>query len=131
MPSLTDAARDGARWAASHPTAWSNANHVPSTTIEGQVQSVGGTHLPDDISHIAVTYLVPGSGTPTQPCGSYSPASNGFAADGTCTQATCVVPSNEIEVVVAYQYTFLTPLGKAFFPSGIALSANATMMEEQ
>src|SRR5919198_5014187 len=40
---LDNAARSGARWATTHPTAWSNAATAPSNTIEGQVQIAGGT----------------------------------------------------------------------------------------
>ncbi|MGH2458351.1 MAG: TadE/TadG family type IV pilus assembly protein, partial [Chloroflexota bacterium] len=77
---ITNAARSGARWAATHPTAWSNASPAPSNTIEGQVQYAGGTGtVPNDDSHLVITSLVPGGGSPTT-CGTYSASSGGFVA---------------------------------------------------
>src|SRR2546429_1568133 len=62
--SITEAARDAGRLASVHPTAWSAASQAPSNTIEGVIQANAGTaHVPNDDSHILITYLVPGSGT--------------------------------------------------------------------
>ncbi|MHB8571600.1 MAG: TadE/TadG family type IV pilus assembly protein [Candidatus Dormibacteria bacterium] len=128
---ITNGARDGVRYAATHPTAWTNADPAGSATIEGQVQLAGGTTMvPNDDSHMVITYLVPGSGTPTA-CGHWSAASNSFVANSGYTQATCVAPGNLIQLTINYTYKMVTPVMSAMFPSGISDTANAAMAEEQ
>ncbi|MHB8571383.1 MAG: TadE/TadG family type IV pilus assembly protein [Candidatus Dormibacteria bacterium] len=128
---ITNGARDGVRYAATHPTSWSNADPAPSNTIEGQVQGAGGTQIvPNDDQHITITYLVPGGGTPVA-CGHYSAASNSFVAAAGYTQATCVVPGSLIQVSLTYTYRMTTPVMANLFPNGVSDSATAAMIEEQ
>jgi Flp pilus assembly protein TadG len=129
---MSNAARDAGRWAATHPTAWTNSQPAPSNTIEGQVQTAGGTNaIPNDDAHITITYLVPGNGNPT-PCGHYSAASNSFVPESGFTEGSCVVAGNLIQVQVDNQYRLLTPVISSLFPGGsVNLVASATMVEEQ
>ncbi len=127
---ITNAARSGARWAATHPTAWSNASAAPSNSIEGQVQYAGGTSsIPNDDSHLVINYLVPGGGSPTV-CGHYSASSGSFVANSGYTQGTCVVAGTIIQVQVTSPYTFITPFISALFPGGIRLTATGAVLEE-
>jgi Flp pilus assembly protein TadG len=128
---LDNAARNGARWATTHPTAWSNAATAPSNTIEGQVQIAGGTSaIPNSDSNIVITYLVPGSGTATV-CGHYSASSGSFVAASGYTQATCVTAGHLVQVRVTHTYHMISPIIGALFRNGITETASATMVEEQ
>ena len=128
---LDNAARSGARWATTHPTAWSNAATAPSTSIEGQVQIAGGTSaIPNSDRNIVITYLVPGSGTATA-CGHYSASAGRFVAASGYTQATCVTAGNLVQVRVTYTYHMISPIIGALFRHGITETASATMVEEQ
>ena len=126
----TNAVRSAARWATTHPTSWSNAATAPSNTIEGIIQSAGGAvQVPNDDSHITISYSVPGSGSATY-CGQYSAAQNAFVAASGYSQSTCVAPGNFINVQVTYTYTFVTPVFVSLFPNGLILSTSSTMVEE-
>jgi Flp pilus assembly protein TadG len=128
---LDNAARTGARWATTHPTAWSNAATAPSNTIEGQVQIAGGTSaIPNSDSNIVITYLVPGSGTATA-CGHYSASSGSFVAASGYTQATCVTAGHLVQEQVTHTYHMISPIIGALFRNGITETASATMVEEQ
>lgn len=125
------AAREGARYAATHPVAWSNAANPGSNTIEGQIRATITTvNLPNDDSHISISYwIADGTSTGTK-CGHYSAASNSFVADKSgATQASCVVPGAIIQVTTTYAYSFITPLLKATFP-GPSVSTTGLVMEE-
>jgi Flp pilus assembly protein TadG len=124
------AARAGARYAAVHPTAWSNAPNPSNATIEGQLRAnLSTTSLPNDDAHIAITYWVPGSGSSETECGHYSATSNRFVPAGTYTQGTCLLPGTLIQVQATYTYTFITPLLKATLP-GPSITALGAVMEE-
>jgi Flp pilus assembly protein TadG len=127
---INDAARAGARWAAIHPTAWSNAATPPSNTIEGQVQAASamGTVSNDD-THIVITYLAP-TGSTAVVCGKYSATSSGFVAQNSYTQATCLVPGTLVQVQINVTYPFATPLLAQQFGAGIPITSTATMLEE-
>lgn len=128
---LTNAARSATRWATTHPSAWSNSSSAPSNSIEGQLQGAGGAaSIPNDDSHIQISYLVPGGGSPT-PCGSYSAGSGSFSGANGYNQSTCLVPGSLIQVQVSYTYSFMTPVLSGLFPNGITLNTGATMLEEQ
>lgn len=119
---IINAARDGARYATTHPTAWSNAVQPPSSSIQGQIMSAGGTAaLSNDDSHILISYLKPDGSA----CGHYS--TGGFSGS----QSSCVVAGNLIQVQVTFTYRMITPMMSSLFPSGIAVSTAATMVEEQ
>lgn len=125
---IANAARNGARYATTHPTAWTNAASPAITTIEGVIMSAGGaSSITNDDSHITVAYLTSG-GTA---CGQYSQASNSFVAASGYTQATCVVAGNLIKVTVTYTFNPITPGIHALFSHGMTLTGTATMVEEQ
>ena len=69
----------------------------------------GAVQVPNDDSHITISYSVPGSGMLTY-CGEYSAAQNAFVAASGYSQSTCVAPGNFINVQVTYTYTFVTPV---------------------
>src|SRR5947209_18689168 len=93
----TNAARSAARYAATHPTAWSNASSPPSNTIQGRlVSGAVPAAIANDDSHVTISYIVPGPGAGTT-CGQYSAASNTFVAASGYTQATCVVAGSLIQ----------------------------------
>src|SRR3989440_1155086 len=74
----TNAARSAARYAATHPTAWSNASSPPSNTIQGRlVSGAVPAAISNDDAHVTISYIVPGVGAGTT-CGHYSAASNSF-----------------------------------------------------
>lgn len=125
---VTNGARDGVRFATTHPTAWTNAASPALNTIEGQVRNAGGTaSIPNDDSHILINYLT-ASGTI---CGNYSASSNAFVGQNGGTQANCVVPGNFIQVQVTYHYNLITPIVRQLFPTGVDLVSSSTMVEEQ
>ncbi|GAC1402082.1 MAG: hypothetical protein NVSMB52_15970 [Chloroflexota bacterium] len=119
---VTNSARNGARYASTHPTSWTAADPAGQTTIEGQIQNSGGTaSIPNDDSHILISYLT----SSATACGHYSTA--GFVGS----QSTCVVAGNLIQVQVTYHYSLITPVIRQLFSSGISLTSTATMVEEQ
>jgi Flp pilus assembly protein TadG len=126
---LAGGARAGARWAATHPNAWTN-NATPATnTIEGQVQSAGGTSatLPNTDAAISIEYFAYSGGVSTL-CGHYTQATNVFTALNGYTQANCLIPGTLIRVTVS---TALTGPANAFgrlFPA-VTVKAQATMPE--
>jgi len=125
---VTNAARDGVRYATTHPTAWSNAASPSLATIEGQILNSGGPGvIPNNDSHITVAYET-SSGTA---CGYYSATNNAFVAQNSYTQATCVVPGSIILVTVTISYSMMTPGMNRLFPSGVSVTSTAAMVEEQ
>jgi|GEM_PF-2609813 len=127
---LTNATRTAARWATVHPTAWSNAASAPSNTIEGQLQQAEGiSPVPNDDSHIKISYLAPTSGSPTE-CGYYSAGSGGFVGENGYSQSTCVVAGTLINIQVTDKYTFMTELFQGMFPNGLTLQTSTAMLEE-
>jgi Flp pilus assembly protein TadG len=106
----TNAARSAARYAATHPTAWSNSASPPSNSIQGKlVAAAVPARIANDDAHVTVSYVVPGVGGGTT-CGQYSAASNGFVAASGYSQSTCVVAGSLIRVRAVYDYTFATPI---------------------
>jgi Flp pilus assembly protein TadG len=124
--STHNAVRGAARFAATHPSAWTNAYNPPDkTTIEGNLKLTAvPAVIPNDDSHVIITYLVPTSGSATGVvCGTYKP-STGFVPTGTYTQATCVSPGNLVEIQATYIYTFMTPmLNQTFHTTTITAQA--------
>lgn len=124
---LDNAARAGARWAASHTVtgannSWSNAASPASNTTEGQIRASGGTaSLANDDSHINISYYDASSATPVY-CGRYSAASNSFAAAPGYSQATCIVRGNIVTVSLSNSY----PLFTGLFPVAPTLGAAAS-----
>jgi Flp pilus assembly protein TadG len=123
------ATRVAARYAATHPTAWTNSANPDRTSIEGNlVLAAIPAKIPNDDSHITISYLVPGSGSATL-CGSWSAASNAFQPQTGYTQATCVVSGNLIQVKSTYAYKFITPFLSATF-SNVTITTQAAALEE-
>ena len=122
-------ARAAARYAATHPTAWSNAATPAATTIEGQLNQVAlQPKVTNDDAHVTISYYVLGAGSPTL-CGSYSAASNSFVAQAGYTQATCVVAGDLIRVRATYTYNFITPFLRGWFPP-VSIATDASVLEE-
>ncbi len=124
-----EAARNAARYAVTHPTAWSNAASPPAASIEGHlVLASAPARINNDDAHVTIAYYLPGSGTATR-CGQYSAATDTFTPSGTYTQATCVLPGTTIEVTATYTYGFITPLLKATW-NNLTITTTAAAMEE-
>jgi Flp pilus assembly protein TadG len=129
----TNAARTAARYAATHPTAWTNAASPPSNTIQGRLVSAAvPAQVRNDDAHITISYIVPGVGGGAN-CGHYSAASNSFVAAAGYTQATCVVPGSLVQVQVHYIYTLATPALSAvgINAGSITVDAVAAELEER
>jgi Flp pilus assembly protein TadG len=128
---LTNAARDGARFAITHASGWSSQDPAPAGTIEAAIQtSVGAGALANDDAHIVIEYF-DNTKSPAVQCGHYSVAAAVFVADnGYQTQGNCVVAGNLVEIKLAMPYSFLTA-ASVFFPSGFTLKASTTMVIEQ
>lgn len=123
------ATRVAARYAATHPTAWTNAASPASNTIEywlnlTQVEP----KVPNDDAHVTIDYYVAGSGAETL-CGNWSVSANAFQPQTGYTQATCVVAGSLIRVRATYLYGWITPLLHNTFPS-VTISTDATVLEE-
>lgn len=124
---LGNGARNGARWASNHSTAWSAAASPPSNTIEGQVLAAGGTGaLPNDDLHLAIDYLAVSGGAQTL-CGRYSGAGAAFVAQPGYTQATCVTPGSLVRVTLTNTYALVTGLLGAGVGSAVTLKVVAAM----
>ena len=126
---LNNAARNGARYAATHPTAWSNSASSASNTIQGVIlSSKGNTHLTNDDSHITIAYET-SAGTA---CAQYSASSGSLTVDSGYTQGTnCVIPNGIVQVTLTYHYTPITPFVGKLISSGLDLTATSSMLEEQ
>lgn len=125
---VTNAARNGARYAITHPSAWTNADPAGVATIEGQIQQAGGTaRIPNTDSNISITYLKSDGTT----CGSYSQSTNAFVGSGGNTQTTCLVAGAFIQVRVTYRYTFMTPVLGQLLGTSANIPSTTTMVEEQ
>ena len=108
---VMDAARDGARYAAVHPSAWDKSATASSNSIEGAVQHVGFPVIPNNDTAISIKYFNIGASSAVQ-CGHYSVTapSPGFVGDNGYTQTTCLVPlSTMIQVDVTYTHVPFTP----------------------
>jgi hypothetical protein len=136
--SVQTADRQGARYAAQHPTAWQKAP-AKANTIEGVILAEGGSAgILNDDAHITISYQDTScggcsllAGVPVT-CGSWhsaSGASGAFVPTGAYTQGTCVKPGSLIVLTVNYAYTVLTPPLSAFFPNGATIAAVYTVVE--
>ena len=133
---LNNAARAGARWATDNSvthssTIWSGAASAPANSIEGQVQSAGGTSAikNQDITGgngIRVEYFDTTSGSPVL-CGHVhvSGTTTSYVADNSDTQAQCVARGNLVRVTVSSTYSLVTKL-LSFLPAAPTLQAQAT-----
>ena len=125
---LAGAARAGARWAAGHPSAWTNASAAASTTIEGQIASAGGTgQLPNDDAHVQIEYFAVTGSTATL-CGRWSAGSNRFLPVAGYSQATCVIDGNLVRVTAVNTYPLLTALISRVVGPGVTMRAAASMV---
>jgi Flp pilus assembly protein TadG len=119
--------RAAARYAAVNPTAWTNAATPGANSIEGHLRITDAPgYVPNNDAHITISYWV-NSTNPVQ-CGSYSAATNSFVAANGYTKATCLVPGNMIQVKAIYNYSFITPILRAFAKPD--LTATAWVEEE-
>ncbi len=124
---LANGAREGARWASNHSSAWSAAAVPPSNTIEGQVLAAGGTGaLPNNDPHLAIDYLAV-SGSIQTPCGHYSAAGAAFVAQAGYTQASCVTPGSLVRVTLTNTYSLVTGLLGGSLGSAVTLKVVAAM----
>jgi hypothetical protein len=115
--SAHNAVRGAARFAATHPSAWTSTVDPPDrTTIEGNLKLTAvPAVIPNDDAHVTINYIVPISGsTSGTQCGHYLP-SGGYINDNGYTQSTCVTPGHLVQIKATYVYTFMTPmLAQAF-----------------
>lgn len=131
---LDNAARAGARWAASNSLpdngstvckapCWSAATSPPVNSIEGQVRSAGGTSaISNDDRHILIQYFDTTHGAPLL-CGHVSvTAGAAVYTQDTENQSTCVARGNLVSVTVTNDY----PLFVNLLPISPNLSAIAT-----
>jgi Flp pilus assembly protein TadG len=129
--SLDAGTRAAARFGAVQPDAFTNANPAATNTIEGRLQQTSGTGgIPNDDSHIVITYWVNGSGTPTQ-CAKYVASTNSVTYYGTYNKTTCLTVDNLIQVQVTHNHKFITPILSQVFGSGVPLTTTATALIEQ
>ena len=129
---VTNAVRDGARYATVNPTAWSNAATAPTKSIEGIMQAEGDpVSLTNNDTHITIAYYDT-STSPYTLCGQYSATSNAWVkATGTSyTQATCVKAGNEIRITVSVTFNALVPLAN-YLPAINTMSVADSMLEEK
>ena len=126
---LAGAARSGARWAASHPSAWTSAATPASTTVEGQVASAGGTlALTNNDSTIAIEYFAV-NGSVLTACGRWNQQSNAFLAQNGYLQSACVTPGNLVRVTLTNSYPVLFGLtGATTGPTTTVQVAAAMLM---
>jgi len=104
---VSNAASTGARYAATHPSAWSTVAQAPAASIEGSVQSVAYPSIPNTDANIAISYYNISGATAVE-CGKY--ASGAFVPLNSYTQATCLVPlQTMIQIDVTYTHVPLTP----------------------
>ncbi len=124
-----EAARNAARYAATHPSSWSNASPPAASSIQGHlVLNSAPAAIKNDDAHVTIAYYVPGSGAATR-CGQYSATSGTFTAVGAYTQTTCLIPGTTVQVSATYTYTFITPLLSAAWRN-LTLTTTASAMEE-
>jgi Flp pilus assembly protein TadG len=123
--SAHNAVRGAARFAATHPSAWTNVSNPPDkTTIEGNLKLTAvPAVIPNDDSHVTINYIVPTSGSSGVQCGHYLP-SGGFTADNGYTQSGCVAPGHLVQIKASYIYTFMTPMLSSVFQS-VTIKADA------
>ena len=122
-------ARVAARFAATHPSAWSAAANPDRTSIEGNLKLTAvSASVPNDDAHITISYARPGNGPTATPCGRWSVAS-GFVAAVGFTQATCLLPGTVIDVKATYVYAFITPLLRGTLRS-VTISTDGAAYEE-
>jgi Flp pilus assembly protein TadG len=126
---LSGGARAGARWAATHPNGWTNLTPPATNTIEGQVQSAGGTSatLPNTDSAILIEYFAYSGGVITA-CGRYTQATNSFTPVNGRTQLNCLVPGTLIRVTATSALTGPANAFSRIFPP-VTVKAQATMPE--
>jgi len=124
-----DETRLAARFAATHPTAWTAAATPAATTIEGQLNLANlQPKVTNDDANVTIGYYVPGAGGATL-CGTYSVSSAAFVPQGGYTQATCVIPGDVVRVQATYHYTWFTPFLHSTFPA-VSISTDASELEE-
>jgi Flp pilus assembly protein TadG len=124
-----EATRNAARFAATHPVAWNNANPPTPTSIEGHlVVRSAPAGITNDDAHVQIIYYLPGAGTLTK-CGQYTQLTNVYTPTGPYTQANCVIPGTLIQVTATYTYTFITPLLKGTWQN-LTITTTAGALEE-
>lgn len=118
-----------ARYAAVNPEAWSSSPTPPANTIEGRlVAGITTLVLPNDDSHISITYWVPDGSTGTQ-CGHYSASLGAFNSDHGYALTACLSPGNIVQIQATYTYRYITPfLAHAF--TSTSITTTASVMEE-
>ena len=124
------ATRVAARFAATHPTAWTNAPNPPANTIEGELKLTAvPAQVPNDDTHLTIGYYLVAAGAPVL-CGRWSASANAFQPQSGFLQSTCVLPGSLIRIQATYLYNFITPLLKNTYTS-VTISTDASVLEEQ
>lgn len=123
------ATRVAARFAATHPTAWSNAPAPGRATIEGQLLLTGvPAKLVNDDQHVTISYFVPGPG-PATLCGQWSAQQNQFVPQPGQSQNSCVAAGHLVQVQATYTYLFITPMLR-LSKGSVTISTQAAVLEE-
>jgi Flp pilus assembly protein TadG len=125
---LTNAARSGGRYGSLHPTNLSASASAASNTIQGQIQMAGDSSgLPNDDTHISITYYPNGS---TTVCGTYNQSTNTINYAAGYTQASCLGVGNTVRVQVTNTYALITPFISALYSPGVKTTAVAAFLIE-
>ena len=134
------AARDGARYAsfsAANAASWSAAATPANNTIESAIllELPGGNGQPtwtNSDADITIAYYL--GKTPYTECGYYSVTSGKYVAETGYTQATCVIPGNQVSITLSNSYKTFSPMGAVFFhlngSGGIPVTEKVTMIIE-
>ncbi|MGH7903869.1 MAG: TadE/TadG family type IV pilus assembly protein [Candidatus Dormibacteraceae bacterium] len=129
---ISNAAREGARYASLNPTFWSNAATPDSNTIQGEIRLAGGTlDIVNNDSHISIAYYDASSGSSAVYCGAYRASTGSFVAAPGYTKTQCTSPGNIVQVSVNTTYPLLTPLLSGLFSGGVNVAATAAFVEHQ
>jgi Flp pilus assembly protein TadG len=129
--SVIEASRAGARYAAVHPTRWSNTSPPASDSIQGTIWSgAPSERFTNDNSHIQIRYFKLVGSSKTL-CGGYDASTNTFAAQSGYTQATCLTQGSLVQVTVNQPFTLVTPLLQGFGITNLTITSTTELLEEQ
>lgn len=134
----TAAVRNGSRYAAAHPLAYSKSTNPPQNSIQGRlVLTAVPVVLPNNDSSISVRYYIPDTTASGTLCGTYTTTGSNIG-DGTHGGITfqsgysftnCVIPLDIIQVQATYTYHWITPYMAALFPNVTIVSRGAEIEE--
>ncbi|HVB77860.1 MAG TPA: hypothetical protein VNI34_08685 [Candidatus Nitrosotalea sp.] len=117
-----------ARFAATHPTAWSSAPAPGRDTIEGNLTLTSApARISNDDAHLNISYALAANGALVT-CGRYSASAGAFVPNSGYTQATCVAPGSVIMISATYDYVFITPMLRQLLTT-VTIHATASALE--